>query len=57
MVYFSQASFGNLKWAGFQAGLLVLYVISLVVKKAKESSQKYLNFKTLVLQKAIEVIL
>ena len=53
MVCFSDAFFANLKRGGLQEGLLVFlqerngkYVISLVDKKAKESSQKYLNCRS-----------
>ena len=54
LVCFSDASFANLKCSGSHGGLLVFlqgrngkYVISLAVKKAKESSQKYLNCRNI----------
>ena len=54
LVCFSDASFANLKCSGSQGGLLVFlqgrngkYVVSLVVKKAKGSSQKYLNCRNI----------
>ena len=54
LVCFSDASFGKLKCGGLQGGLLVFlqgrnekYVISLALKKAKESSQKCLNCRNI----------
>ena len=55
LVCFSNASFANLKCGGSKGGLLSvstrkkweIYVISLTIKKAKESSQKYLNCRNI----------
>ena len=55
LVCFSNASFANLKCDGSKGGVLSvstrkkweIYVISLTVKKATDSSQKYLNCRNI----------